>query len=128
MGNKKMKQLHRAPDNCPICNGRMFVRELECHECGTRIKGSFKSQKNTLEMDEELFDFIKVFVFAEGSIKQSEKILNCSYPKVKNLLKKAKKALGFVEDKTDSTGSIIDQLDQGKIDVEAALEKLKTAE
>ena len=79
-------------------------------------------------MDEELFDFIKVFVFAEGSIKQSEKILNCSYPKVKNLLKKAKKALGFVEDKTDSTGSIIDQLDQGKIDVEAALEKLKTAE
>jgi len=75
-------------------------------------------------MDVELFDFIKVFIFAEGSIKQSEKILNCSYPKVKNLLKKAKAALGYTEDRTSATGFVIDQLDQGKIDVETALKKL----
>ncbi len=119
-----MKQLYRSPDDCPVCSGSMFIRELACHDCGTRVKGTFENRKNPLEMDEELFDFIKVFIFAEGSIKQSEKILNCSYPKVKNLLKKAKVALGFTEEDPDTTGSIIDQLDQGKINMKTALEKL----
>jgi hypothetical protein len=119
-----MKQHFTAPENCPVCSSRMYIRELACHECGTRVKGSFESRKNPLEMDAELFDFIKVFIFAEGSIKQSEKILNCSYPKVKNLLKKAKAALGYTEDSAGSTESVIDQLDQGKIDVETALKKL----
>ncbi|MBC8391382.1 MAG: DUF2089 family protein [Deltaproteobacteria bacterium] len=119
--------MHKTPDNCPICSGLMYVRELACHDCGTRIKGSFESRGNPFAMDGELFEFIKVFIFAEGSIKQSEKILNCSYPKIKNLLKKAKTALGFENENTDTAGSIIDQLDQGKIDVEAALNKLKNA-
>jgi hypothetical protein len=120
-----MKPHYRAPDSCPVCSSRLFIRELACHDCGTQVKGSFENRKNPLEMDKELFDFIKVFIFAEGSIKQSEKILNCSYPKVKNLLRKAKAALGYKEDEADTTGSIIDQLDQGKIDVAAALDKLK---
>lgn len=124
---KKIKhtQMFQAPEKCPVCNGKMYIRELACHHCDTHITGRFENRRNPYEMDEELFDFLKVFIFAEGSIKQSEKILNCSYPKVKNLLKKTKAALGVTEGKDDSTSTIIDDLDQGKIDVEGAIEKLK---
>ncbi|MBU2645228.1 DUF2089 domain-containing protein [bacterium] len=119
------KQNYPAPEQCPVCSDRLFVRELACHGCGTRIKGDFEEIKPPFTMDDELFNFIKVFIFAEGSIKQSEKMLNCSYPKIKNLLKKSKVALGFTEDRPESSGSIIDQLDQGRIDIETALEKLQ---
>ncbi len=119
------KQMHAVLKSCPVCSGGLHIRELACNECGTRIKSTFESRSVPFEMDDELFEFLKVFIFAEGSIKQSEKILNCSYPKIKNLLKKTKAALGFSEESGSTAGSIIDELDQGKIDVDAALKKLK---
>lgn len=118
-------QTYPLPESCPVCSGDCYIREIACRSCGTRIKGAFEIRQSSLVMDEELLEFLKVFIFAEGSIKQTEKILNCSYPKVKNLLKKTKAALGFSADAEDSAAGIIDKLDQGKIDVETALEKLK---
>lgn len=125
MKKELKEQIHTIPESCPVCAGDLFIRELACHDCGTRIKGAFENRHLPFKMEEELFEFLKVFIFAEGSIKQSEKILNCSYPKVKNLLKKTKAALGFSEKHSNSAGSIIDELDQGKIDVDAALKKLQ---
>ncbi len=122
---KKIDQTHPILESCPVCSGDLSIRELECGECGTRIKGSFENRKNPLDMEDELFNFLKVFIFAEGSIKQSEKILNCSYPKIKNLLKKTKAALGFSKETGNTAGSIIEELNEGRIDVDAALEKLK---
>lgn len=119
------KKQYEAPESCPVCAGEMYIRELACHDCNTRIKGRFRKKTAPFEMEEELYDFLRVFIFAEGSIKQSEKILNCSYPKIKNLLKKTKAALGFKEETGSTTSSIIDELDSGKIDVAAALKKLK---
>ena len=125
MKKKTKTQLHTAPGDCPVCSEGLYIRELACHDCGTRIKGSFENRKTPFEIDDELLNFLKVFIFAEGSIKQSEKILNCSYPKIKNLLRKTKAALGFSEEPGSTAGSIIEELEQGKIDVDAALTKLK---
>jgi hypothetical protein len=125
MKKRDLHQTHPILESCPVCSGGMTIRELECKDCGTRIKGSFENRKSPLDMEDELFNFLKVFIFAEGSIKQSEKILNCSYPKIKNLLKKTKTALGFSEETKNTTGSIIEELNEGRINVDAALEKLK---
>ena len=72
--------------------------------------------------------FIKVFIYAEGSIKQSEKLLNCSYPKVKNLLKKAKTALGVKDEFADDHTSVIERLNKGEITVDDALSLMKDSQ
>jgi hypothetical protein len=115
-------------EKCPVCDGGMVVRELVCRRCRTQVISEFEPDRDGLSIDPEILDFIKVFIFAEGSIKQSEKILNCSYPKIKNLLKKAKAALGLQPTGADSStvrAAIIEQLDRGELTVEEALERLK---
>ena len=110
---------------CPICSGMLNISRLTCQNCGTEISGQFFYPGESLNLDPELVDFIKVFIYAEGNIKQSEKILNCSYPKVKNLLKKTKAALGLPEEKEGVNNDVIDLLDKGEIDVNEALSLLK---
>jgi hypothetical protein len=61
---------------------------------------------------------------AEGNIKQVEKLMNCSYPKVKNLLRKAKSALNIEEEEEDNSADVIELLAKGEISAEDALNKL----
>ncbi len=112
-------------EQCPVCSGKMIVKELECMACKTRVISEFDSSSGQLNIDPDLMDFIKVFIYAEGSIKQSEKLLNCSYPKIKNLLKKAKIALGVKDEYSDNHTSIIERLNKGELDVEEALSMIK---
>jgi|APSaa5957512576_1039674.scaffolds.fasta_scaffold107982_1 hypothetical protein len=115
-------------DNCPVCSGQMIVKELECMSCKTRVISEFDNAANPLNIDPDLVDFIKVFIYAEGSIKQSEKLLNCSYPKIKNLLKKAKIALGVKDEYSDNHTSIIERLDKGELSVDDALSAIKNSQ
>jgi len=117
--------MHKLIESCPVCSGELMIRELECKKCHTKVTSQFDLHKGKLDIDDEILEFIKVFISAEGSIKQSEKLLNCSYPKIKNLLKKTKKALKIEEEKQSATSSVIEQLDQGDIDIEEALKQLK---
>ncbi|PID30661.1 MAG: hypothetical protein CR982_01030 [Candidatus Cloacimonadota bacterium] len=126
-------------DKCPICNGEIFIKEVECLECSSSIKGKFQfshsksytnKESNDLlnlqSLDSELVHFLKTFIEAEGSIKQTEKKLNCSYPKVKNYLKKLKSAMGIGEsEKKSKTDEILSLLENDEIDINEALEKLK---
>ena len=115
-------------DRCPVCAGQMIVKELECMSCKTRVISEFDNTTGQLNIDPDLLDFIKVFVYAEGSIKQSEKLLNCSYPKIKNLLKKAKTALGVKDEYSDNHTSIIERLDKGELSVDQALSAIKESQ
>lgn len=117
--------MNQVLNSCPVCSGQVYIAKTKCLDCQTEVSGEFELPEDKLGLDDELLSFLKVFIFAEGSIKQSEKLLNCSYPKVKNLLKKTKAALGIEEKASGSTG-IIDRLDKGEIDVEEALAALQT--
>lgn len=112
-------------DKCPVCSGRMIITSQKCVECGTKVVGEFKQESQQFDLPQDIINFIKVFIYAEGSIKQSEKMLNCSYPKIKNLLKKAKEALGVSDTADNVKSSVIDQLEKGEISVEEALNQLK---
>lgn len=116
--------MNKLLENCPVCNGKFFIKKIECEQCHTSIEGEFSLPVNQ-PYDEEIMNFIKVFIFTEGSIRQTEKMLNCSYPKVKNLLKKTKAALGLDATNKEEEIDILELLDKGEIDVEEALEKMK---
>ncbi|MDA3887119.1 MAG: DUF2089 family protein [Candidatus Delongbacteria bacterium] len=110
---------------CPVCEGELKVVKYQCKKCNTKISGEFEKDEMCHGLSDEIFDFIKVFIAAEGSIKQAEKILNCSYPKIKNLLKKTKAALELEKEEDVDTGDIIDMISKGEFSVEEALKKLK---
>ena len=118
--------MHKVMKKCPVCSGELMIKRVGCPACQTEISGNFAMSGENLGLEEELFEFLKVFIFAEGSIKQSEKLLNCSYPKIKNLLKKTKVALGLQERGEKEEVGVIDRLDKGEIDLEEALKQLRT--
>lgn len=111
-------------NECPVCSSRLSVSEYTCGKCRTSIKGDFVCEGELGHVSREIMEFIKVFIYAEGSIKQVEKLMNCSYPKVKNLLKKAKSALDIEDSEEDNSQEILDLLSKGEITTEEALEKL----
>ncbi|MBN2790479.1 MAG: DUF2089 family protein [Candidatus Delongbacteria bacterium] len=118
--------MKRSLTNCPVCDGELKVVKYECLKCKTKISGEFDRQEKCQGLSDEIFDFIKTFIAAEGSIKQTEKLLNCSYPKIKNLLKKTKAALDLENDDEEvDTGDIIELISKGEYSVEEALKKLK---
>lgn len=117
--------MKKSLTNCPVCEGELNVVKYQCEKCKTEISGKFEKNEMCHGLSDEIFDFIKVFISAEGSIKQAEKILNCSYPKIKNLLKKTKTALNLEKEEEVDTGDIIDMISKGKFSVEEAMKKLK---
>lgn len=110
--------------DCPVCGSGLKVSEYTCSSCKTSIRGDFVCGGSISGMDKEIEDFIRIFIFAEGSIRQVEKMMNCSYPKVKNLLKKAKSALGMEDPESSDSDDILELLAKGDISTEEALEKL----
>lgn len=122
-----------ALGKCPICGQNTEVTAISCNECGTRIEGHFQLCR-FCRLTEEQKSFIETFVKCRGNIKEVEKELGISYPTVKNKLEDTANALGYnnTQDyrplKTELPGrrkEILDQLENGEISVEEALNLLK---
>ncbi|HLE10615.1 MAG: hypothetical protein A2504_08850 [Bdellovibrionales bacterium RIFOXYD12_FULL_39_22] len=118
---------------CPMCSAGLKIKVLECSSCQSGLTGNFDFPKGG-QLDDEIFNFVKVFIYAEGNIKKTEAILNCSYPKIKNLLKQAKKSLGISEGPgsnsttPDERKHILNMLDAGEISFDEAMEKIKNSQ
>ena len=111
--------------NCPYCHGEFIIKEVECAECHTQIKGNFASSRmQTLNTDDLLF--IELFVKNEGNIKLMEKDLGVSYPTVKNRLKNIIAQLGYNSDNNPTERlDVLQALSDGKISAKEAINKIK---
>lgn len=111
--------------NCPYCHGEFIIKEVECSECHTQIKGNFASSRmQSLGADDLLF--IELFVKNAGNIKLMEKDLNISYPTVKNRLKNIINKLGYNADNNPSDRlEVLQALSEGKISAKDAINKIK---
>ncbi len=114
--------------NCPYCEGDFTIKEVECQGCKTELRGNFKTNRFHLFGPEDLF-FIEIFLKNEGNIKLVEKDLSISYPTVKNRLKNIIKILGYQQEDNSSSEriKILNELAEGKIDIETTMKKLRTA-
>ena len=126
---------------CPVCHHDLYVTELECENCHTKMNGVFSLSKfNYLDTD-KLF-FIEIFIKNRGNIKAVEKELKVSYPTVKKLLDETIVALGYTpgedndgdeDEKEEATedvpskSDILEQIKQGKLSVDEAADLLKKA-
>ena len=84
-------------ENCPVCQDKMFIRQLECSKCSTQIKSKFTLNKCDLDIPEDILSFIKMFIYTEGNIKQCEKLMNCSDSHV--LCENPKRILGRLKNR-----------------------------
>ena len=121
------KKIYHAPAKCPVCSDRMKITKLKCDKCGTELNGEFSPCK-FCELDEKYLNFIETFLMCKGSIKEVEKVMGISYPTVKNMLDSSLDALGLNAKKSKENSQreeILLELSNKKIDLDAAIEKLK---
>ncbi len=110
---------------CPVCNSDLEIREYQCGHCDTIIKGKFRiGDLSSLTPTQQ--EFVKIFLCSEGNIKEVEKIMDISYPTVKNRLAEIARVLcSKTRVKDEISESILDEIDQGRISVKEALVKFR---
>ncbi len=127
--------MHPLPSQCPICQGEIIVTQISCRNCDTTINGRFTSRTFS-QLSPEQMDFVETFVRLEGKIKHMEKELKVSYPTIRKKLHGVIRALGY-EPGGEEDGStlsdeerqqILNDLDEGKISYEDAMNQLKDEE
>lgn len=119
---------------CPVCQDELVVSRLYCPSCDTSIDGRFTTG-HFANLTQEQLDFIVRFVSCEGKINRMEDELNLSYPTIRNRLHEVIRALGFEPGKDDSPEvddekrrSVLEKLDNGKINADDALRLLRGEE
>ncbi len=123
--------MYEVSGKCPVCNEGLHITQLKCDYCGTEIHGQFKLCK-FCQLNEEMKEFVEVFIKCRGNIKEVERELGISYPTVRSRLDKAIIALGYqVEDEpskaeiSTARQQILTQLSEGIITADEATKLLK---
>ena len=75
----------RLPQQCPSCQSKLKVKKLFCSSCETEIDGIYDFP-TLANFNNEEQGFILNFVKMSGSLKEMAKILDRSYPSVRNYL------------------------------------------
>ena len=125
--------MHPIPGECPVCHSELAVTRLYCRECDTTIEGRFFGGPFS-QLTPEQLEFVELFVRLEGKITHMEDELGLSYPTIRNRLHEIIRALGYEPGKDAPLGlsdedrrRILEDLNQGKISSEDAMELLKEA-
>lgn len=121
-----------ALGKCPVCGENTEITTIYCNDCGTKIEGHFDLCR-FCRLTEDQKSFIETFIKCRGNIKEVEKELGISYPTVRNRLDDAANALGYEnpqgtaqeEENISRRLEILDELENGRISVEDALNLLK---
>jgi len=113
---------------CPVCGGRMHVRELGCKSCDITIRGEFElSPFNALSREE--LRFVEIFIRTQGNLREVQAELGQSYPTVKKALDNVIRSLGYdvkPEPASDpDEADVLGRLKSKEISVEEAVERLK---
>ncbi len=123
-----------APTRCPVCRSELTVAKLHCSSCDTSIEGRFTGGP-IAHLTAEHLDFIVTFVRCEGKINRMEKEFDLSYPTIRNRLHEVICALGFepgkdevVEVSPEKRGSVLEDLETGKISADEAMRILRGEE
>ncbi|MBF0300770.1 MAG: DUF2089 domain-containing protein [Oligoflexia bacterium] len=104
----------------------IVIERIRIVENGVACEGEFELPPLAkLSYDDQIF--ISAFIQCNGSIKGMEQYFGISYPTVKNRLSAISAQLKLVEvGKSESRQDIIERLNEGKISVDEAIERLKS--
>jgi hypothetical protein len=109
---------------CPDCEKPMKLTAATCTSCGLKLEGDFEvSPLGRLSEEDQVF--VVAFLRHHGSIRQMERILDISYPTVKNRLRAIVARLDETFTAPSPNAVVLEQLSRGEITVDEALERLE---
>ena len=77
--------MKNLPKDCPSCSSPLSVKRLHCEACETEVEGLYPLPPLTGMANEDQA-FILNFIKASGSLKEMAKLMQVSYPTVRNRL------------------------------------------
>ena len=108
---------------CAECDRPMAVSGMVCSRCDVRLEGDFEVPALArLPVEDQAF--VIAFVRHHGSIKKMEALFGVSYPTVKNRLNAIASQLDETFNVPTPNELVLDQLAQGEITVDEALQRL----
>jgi len=119
---------------CPSCQGPLAVTRQWCADCDLSIEGRF-APGPLAGLAREQLDFVETFVRCEGKFTRMEREMDMSYPTLRSRLHEIIRALGHEPGEQTAAGpneaarqQILDELEEGRIDADTALRRLKGEE
>jgi hypothetical protein len=118
--SKDWQELTRLTRGDPI-----LIERIRLKEDDIVLEGRFELPPLArLTMEDQIF--VTAFIRSHGSIKDMEQLFGISYPTVKSRLNRISQMLEFVDiDPPASHVEILEELDQGEITGQDALDKLR---
>jgi len=130
--------MNRALSCCPVCSTSLYVSELACGSCGTRVSGAFAGC-SFCRLSPEQMEFVQIFLSNRGNLSGVGGELGISYPTVAKRLDAVLSVLALNGDRTDQSVQsdrpdqhleverlqILEQLDRGEITADEATKRLK---
>jgi hypothetical protein len=110
--------------NCPDCGTPMRLSRASCEKCEVDIEGQFDvSPLGRLSEEDQVW--VVAFLRHHGSIRKMEELFDISYPTVKNRLRGIVDKLDRVFSAPSPNARVLQQLADGEITVEQALERME---
>ena len=111
--------------DCPYCGSTMVVSRMACGRCQVAVEADFPmSRLGSLPVEHQ--KFVEMFVLAGGNLKEIAGQVGVSYPTIRSRLDKVIDALRGEIAKTGRVqGTVLDAVDPGKANAEAAARLIK---
>ena len=132
--------MNRMLPACPVCSGAVYITEISCIECDTRVKGSFEATRFS-RLSPDHLEFVELFLRNRGNLSSVAEEMEISFPTVSKRLDGALVALGLMEGpvsngksgfsaleatrREEERNRVIEMLDRGEISAEDATRRLK---
>ena len=117
------------PTKCPVTGEALEVTRLECPSSGISIEGRFQPNEFAL-LEPDKLEFMRLFVKVRGNLKEVERILELSYPTVRQRFENLLLALGYeahesVAEVKVERADILSLLEEGEISADEATKQLQ---
>lgn len=90
----------RMKKKCPICDGALYISQLQCKECNLKLNKEFKISVFD-NLNEEQYNFLITFLKCKGNLNSLQKKLNISYASARKQLLNLLKELELLDDVVD---------------------------
>lgn len=129
--------MNRMLSKCPVCAGDLFVSEMVCSGCSTRIESRFE-RCLFCSLSPEHLQFLETFLRCRGNLSGVGAEMGLSHPTVNKRLDALLAALGLREEeetplpppvrvngRDSDRRRILEMLDRGDITAEEATRRLR---
>lgn len=117
--------MEKLTSTCPCCSSSMEIERLRCTSCGVAVEGKIPIPR-LARLSAEDREFVELFVRSSGSLKAVAEKMGISYPTIRSRLNRVIETLERAEESERSIrNQILDQVEQGLINVDEAVRRLR---